>query len=76
MLARAHAPTSNGSKMVLSRFTNKGPGSTVTPDPDAPRMRHSTKGMVKTPSRLDDTVSSSASAVLPPTVCKATIHVP
>lgn len=41
----------------------------LTADPAAPNSRHSRKGIVKMPRRFEETVSSSASAVLPPTVC-------
>ena len=70
MLARMDAPASRGTNMVLSRFVSKGPGCMATADPDAPRIWHRMKGIVNMPSRLDETVRSSARAVLPPTVCR------
>ena len=43
----------------------------ATAEPEAPRSWHSMNGIVKMPSRLEETVSSNANAVLPPTVCSA-----
>ena len=48
----------------------------VTAEPELPRSWHSTNGIVKMPSRLEETVSSNASAVLPPTVCSANDNIP
>ena len=57
--------------MVFSRLVSSGPGCTVIADPEPPSSRHNMKGIVKMPSRFEETVSSRASAVLPPTVCRA-----
>jgi len=43
----------------------------VTAEPKAPRSWHNMNGIVKMPRRLEETVSSNASAVLPPTDCSA-----
>ena len=48
----------------------------VTAEPEPPRSWHSTNGIVKMPSRLEETVSSNARAVLPPTLCSAHDHIP
>lgn len=69
MKARAAAPTSSGSRMVRMRERSSGPGAKLTAELPAPSAQHSTKGIVKMPTRFVPTVSSSASAALPPTAC-------
>ena len=52
------------------RDCSRGPGAMCTAPLPAPSTAEMTNGMVKMPARLEPTVSSSASAVLPPTACK------
>ena len=70
MEARAIAPMRRGTKMVLMRDCSNGFGAMRTAPPAAPRTADSMNGIVNMPSRLEPTVSSSASAVLPPTACQ------
>lgn len=70
------APASRGANIVFNRLARRGPGFMVTAEPEAPRSWHSMNGIVKMPSRLEETVSSNASAVLPPTVCRAHDSIP
>ena len=67
--AREPAPTSRGRRMVFTRERSRGPGDRATAEPPVSSSQHSMKGMVKMPARLVPTVSSSASAALPPTAC-------
>ena len=55
--------------MVFTRERSRGPGERVTAELPVSSSQHSRKGMVKMPARLVPTVSSSASAALPPTAC-------
>ena len=67
--AREPAPTSRGRRMVFTRERSRGPGARAIAEPPVSSSQHSMKGMVKMPARLVPTVSSSASAALPPTAC-------
>ena len=71
MSAREPAPASRGNKIVFTRERSKGPGESATAELPVSSSQHSTKGIVKMPARLVPTVSSSASAALPPTACAA-----
>jgi hypothetical protein len=55
--------------MVFTRDCSRGPGERATDDVPVSSSAHSRKGMVKMPAKLVPTVSSSASAALPPTAC-------
>jgi hypothetical protein len=52
------------------RERSSGPGAKLTVELPAPSSQHSTKGIVKIPTRFVPTVSNSASAALPPTACE------
>ena len=67
--AREPAPASRGARMVFRRERSRGPGARATVELPVSSSQHSAKGMVKMPARLVPTVSSSASAALPPTAC-------
>jgi hypothetical protein len=71
ILLRIVAPASRGANIVFNRLARRGPGFMVTAEPKAPRSWHNMNGIVKMPRRLEETVSSNASAVLPPTDCSA-----
>lgn len=67
---------SKGTRIVFTRECSRGPGESATAEFPVSRSQHSMKGMVKMPAKLVPTVSSSASAVLPPTACNHNTSLP